>query len=178
LAKALEPASATNPDVMASPTMTAPATQAGMILGTAAYMSPEQARGESVDKRADIWAFGVVVFEMLTGEPLFARRTMAETIAAVLHVEPEWSRIPARARPLLRACLQKGSKNRLHDIADARLLLDHDEPAPLASQRSHPGWVAWTVAAVFAIVAAVAALAPWRTSPVAQPVRGRTGRHP
>jgi Tol biopolymer transport system component/tRNA A-37 threonylcarbamoyl transferase component Bud32 len=173
LAKAIEPVSAMKADVTASPTIAAPGmTQMGVILGTAAYMSPEQARGETVDRRADVWAFGVVLFEMLTGAPLFARQTVADTIAAVLHVEPEWSRAPLRTRPLLRACLQKNPKRRLHDIADARLLLDHDEPGAAAGQRGHPGWRAWTVAAAFAIAAAVAVLAPWRTAPpAAQPVR-------
>ncbi len=167
LAKALEPVSAMNADVT-SPTIAAPAmTRIGVILGTAAYMSPEQARGEPVDKRADIWAFGVVLFEMLTGAPLFARLTLADTIAGVLHVEPEWNRVPARTRPLLRACLQKDPKRRLHDIADAQLLLDHDEPQAAAGQRGRQGWVAWAVAAAFAIVAVVAALAPWRTPPPA-----------
>jgi serine/threonine protein kinase len=101
LAKALKPVSAMNADLTESPTIAAPAmTRMGVVLGTAAYMSPEQVRGETVDKRADIWAFGVVLFEMLTGGPLFARLTVADTIAAVLHVEPEWKFVPARTRPL------------------------------------------------------------------------------
>ncbi len=172
LAKALEPVSAINADITASPTIMAPSmTRVGVILGTVAYMSPEQARGEPVDKRADIWAFGVVLFEMLTGAPLFARQTVADTIAAVLHVEPDWSRVPVRTQSLLRACLQKNPKRRLHDIGDAQLLLDQDEPGPVA-RRGHSGWIPWTVAAAFAIAAAVAALAPWRTTPPApQPVR-------
>jgi Tol biopolymer transport system component len=170
LAKALEPV--ISPDITASPTIMPPSmTGIGVVLGTVSYMSPEQARGEHVDKRADIWAFGVVLFEMLTGAPLFTRQTVADTIGAVLHVEPDWSRVPARTRSLLRACLQKNPKRRLHDIGDAQLLLDQDEPGPLA-RRSHSGWIPWTVAAAFAIAAAVAALAPWRTTPpAAQPVR-------
>jgi len=172
LARALEHVSAMNTDITASPTIMAPAmTGRGVVLGTAGYMSPEQTRGEAVDERADIWAFGVVVFEMLTGTPLFARQTVADTAAAVLHVEPEWSRAPARMRPLLRACLHKDPKRRLHAIADAWLLLDHDAPAAVAGQRALPSWVAWTVAAVFALVAAVAWV-PWRPPPpAAQPMR-------
>jgi hypothetical protein len=172
LAKALEPVSAISADVTASPTIMAPTmTGIGVVLGTVAYMSPEQARGEHVDKRADIWAFGVVLFEMLTGAPLFTRQTVADTIAAVLHVEPDWSRVPVRTQSLLRACLQKNPKRRLHDIGDAQLLLDQDEPEPVA-RRGHSGWIPWTVAAAFANAAAVAALAPWRTTrPAPQPVR-------
>jgi eukaryotic-like serine/threonine-protein kinase len=172
LAKALEPASAINADITASPTIMAPSmTRIGVVLGTVAYMSPEQARGEQVDKRADIWAFGVVLFEMLTGASLFARQTVADTIAAVLHVEPDWSQVPVSTRSLLRACLQKNPKRRLHDIGDAELLLDQDEPGRLARRR-RSGWIPWTVAAAFAIAATVAALAPWRTRPpAAQPVR-------
>jgi eukaryotic-like serine/threonine-protein kinase len=172
LAKALEPASTINADITASPTIMAPSmTRIGVVLGTVAYMSPEQARGEQVDKRADIWAFGVVLFEMLTGASLFARQTVADTIAAVLHVEPDWSQVPVSTRSLLRACLQKNPKRRLHDIGDAQLLLDQDEPGPL-TRRSHSGWIPWTVAAAFAIAATFAALAPWRTRPpAAQPVR-------
>src|SRR6187401_682275 len=92
LAKALDAhASGATADAMSSPTITSPAmTEAGMILGTAAYMSPEQARGKSVDKRADIWAFGVVLYEMLTGERLFAGDSVPETLAAVVHKEPDW----------------------------------------------------------------------------------------
>ena len=116
------------PEVSQSPTMSAQATQAGVILGTAAYMSPEQARGKPVDKRADIWAFGVVLYEMLAGKQLFAGETVSDTLAAVLTREPEWGLLPpSLARPVrevLRRCLERNPKQRLHDIADARLVLD------------------------------------------------------
>ena len=98
-----------------------------MVLGTAAYMSPEQARGEKVDKRADIWSFGVVVYEMVTGQQLFTRDTICATLAAVLTFEPDWNRVPPVLLCLLRACLEKDPKRRLHDIADVPFLL---EPAP------------------------------------------------
>jgi Tol biopolymer transport system component len=111
-----------------SPTMTHAATMAGMILGTAAYMSPEQARAKSVDKRADIWAFGVVLYEMLTGEQLFHGETVTDTLAAVLtrEFDPKAlpSATPAALRRLLRSCLERNPKNRLHDIADARIVID------------------------------------------------------
>jgi Tol biopolymer transport system component len=170
LAKALEPESG-SADISQSPTITSPAvTRVGMILGTAAYMSPEQVRGEAVDRRTDIWAFGVVLFEMLTGVPLFARQTVADTMAAVLHVEPDWSKITARTRPLVRACLQKNARQRLHDIADGRLLLDHNDAGAVARGRVRSSWLPWIIAAAFAIVAAVGWTAR-RVPPPAQPVR-------
>jgi serine/threonine protein kinase len=129
-----------------SPTITTPAmTMAGVILGTAAYMSPEQAKGRPADKRSDIWAFGCVLFEMLTGKRLFDGDDVNDTLAAVLRAEPDWSALPAdtpRAiRTLLRRCLEKDRKRRLADAADARLELDDgslDEAtaAPLAKPSS------------------------------------------
>ncbi len=119
-----------------SPTMTSPAmTAMGIILGTAAYMAPEQARGRPVDKRADIWAFGVVLHEMLTGRALFAGETVSDVLAAVLTREVDWAKLPdatpTRVRRLLRRCLTRDLRERLHDIADARLeLSDDDEDAP------------------------------------------------
>ena len=103
-------------------------TGVGMILGTAAYMSPEQARGTSVDKRADIWAFGVVLFEMLSGQRLFTGETISDTLAAVLKTDPNWpalpAAVPARLRGLLRRCLDKDPKRRLRDIGDARVQIE------------------------------------------------------
>jgi serine/threonine protein kinase len=123
-----------------SPTLEMGMTQAGVILGTAAYMSPEQAKGKPVDKRADIWAFGVVLSEMLTGRQLFQGETLSETLASVMKEEPAWDRVPAKTRRLLRACLQKDSRQRLHDIADARFLLE-EPPVGVGHARPLP-WVA------------------------------------
>jgi serine/threonine-protein kinase len=107
-----------------------------MILGTATYMSPEQARGQAVDKRADIWAFGCVLYEMLTGRTAFPGETISDTIAAILSREPEWKTLPGstpeKIRDLLRRCLHKDPKRRLHDIADARIEIDEALTAPPA----------------------------------------------
>ena len=128
------------PDQSKSPTLTGGATLAGVILGTAAYMSPEQARGHLVDKRSDVWAFGCVLFEMLTGSAVFARETVTDTLAAVVGAEPAWRLLPAETpgsiRRLLTRCLQKDARRRLHDIADARIELEDamvapSEPAPV-----------------------------------------------
>jgi serine/threonine protein kinase len=112
-------------DLTHSPTLTGQMTAAGVLLGTAAYMSPEQARGKTADKRADIWAFGVVLFEMLTGARLFDGETTSDILAAVLRAEPDWSKLPAETpRPvvrLLHRCLERDSRQRLHHIADVRL---------------------------------------------------------
>ena len=128
------------PDQSKSPTLTGGGTLAGMILGTAAYMSPEQARGHLVDKRSDVWAFGCVLFEMLTGSAAFAGETVTDTLAAVVRAEPAWGLLPAETpgsiRRLLTRCLQKDARRRLHDIADARIELEDamvapSEPAPV-----------------------------------------------
>jgi len=120
-----------------SPTLTARATAAGVILGTAAYMSPEQARGRPVDKRTDVWAFGCVLFEMLTGKRAFEGETVTDTLAAVLMKEPDWAALPeqtpGKIRDLLRKCLRREAKQRLHDIADARLELEELSAAAGAS---------------------------------------------
>ena len=120
-----------------SATVTRHATEAGMILGTAAYMSPEQARGQSVDKRADIWAFGVLLYEMLTGRRLFGGDTASDMLAAVLTREVDYSALPAATPPdvigLIRRCLQRDATRRLRDIGEARLVLsDRDAIAPVA----------------------------------------------
>ena len=112
IAKAMEPAAGSSPSVSMSPTITTPAmTRAGMILGTAAYMAPEQARGNTVDRRADIWAFGCVLYEMLTGRRAFDGASAVEVISDVLKTDPEWAALPAGTptvvRSLLRRCLQK-----------------------------------------------------------------------
>ena len=124
LARALQPAAAAT-DMSHSPTITAAATRAGVILGTAAYMSPEQARGKTLDQRTDIWALGCVLYEMLTGRQAFQGDTISDTLAAVLRAEPDWGALPpeatTRLQDLLRRCLAKDPKQRLHAVADARL---------------------------------------------------------
>src|SRR6185369_137548 len=159
LAKALasEPSQG---DAANSPTMTMRATMAGVIMGTAAYMSPEQARGQAVDKRADIWAFGVVVHELLSGRALFGGETVSDTLAAVLRQEPDLGAVPARFRRLLGLCLMRDPRQRLRDISGARLLLE-DTPAMTASAR--PWW--WmATAAVLAAATAVALGIAWRAA--------------
>ncbi len=125
LAKALEGETPPDTNLSQSPTLTAAATQAGVILGTAAYMSPEQARGEATDKKADVWAFGCVLFEMLTRRATFGGKTVSDVLAGVLRIDPEWKNLPPNLHPqillLLERCLEKESKDRYHDIADARL---------------------------------------------------------
>jgi serine/threonine-protein kinase len=145
------------------------ATRAGTIIGTAAYMSPEQARGKIVDKRADIWAFGVVLYEMLTGRRLFQGETNSDTLAAVLKEEPDCNRVPQKVQPLLRRCLERDPKRRLRDIGDAWPLLD-EASHPLPTVKSS---VLWRVAAgVLALAFAIAVWAPWRgaTRPIEQPL--------
>ena len=127
LAKAAD-ASAPSGDPSTSPTLTAQATQAGMIMGTAAYMAPEQARGHAVDRRADIWSFGVVLFEMLTGQRAFAGETTSDVLASVLKFDPDWSELPASTPPsiirLLHRCLTKDRKQRLQAIGEARIAIE------------------------------------------------------
>ena len=149
-----------DPRISASPTLTAQMTQAGVILGTAAYMSPEQARGQEVDKRADIWSFGVMVFEMLSGEELFAGDTVTDTLAAVVRAEPDFAGLPKstprRARRVLERCLEKDPNLRLRDIGEARIALEGAEPEEPAEERveaaavapSRFAWLPW--AAYFA----------------------------
>ena len=148
LAKALA-AEGSGPDLSKSPTITARGTIEGVILGTAAYMSPEQARGQPVDKRTDIWAFGCVLFDMLTGSSAFGRETVTDTIVAVVGAEPSWKSLPADTpdsiRRLLTRCLQKDARRRLHDIADARIELEDAlataaEPAPVPALRRWSPW--------------------------------------
>jgi len=144
LAKIAPTQSQSPPDPEHSPTLTMAMTEAGMIVGTAAYMSPEQARGKPVDKRADIWAFGVMLHEMLTGERMFRGEDMVQILASVIMQEPDLSRIPLQVQGLLRSCLKKNPDERLHDIADAKLLLElsasqiQPVPPPPAPQPSAP----------------------------------------
>jgi eukaryotic-like serine/threonine-protein kinase len=182
LAKALE-GDASSIDISTSPTISRMATQAGVLLGTAAYMSPEQAKGKAVDRRADIWAFGCVLYEMLTGQMAFRGESVTDTLAAVIKEEPDWSGLPAgtpiRVRVLLQRCLQKDSKQRLRDIGDARIALDEvlsgaPEPTPAAAtpapalfwRRALP----WVLAAVLTVALATTVWVSWRQRPVAAPL--------
>ncbi len=163
-----------------SPTLTMRATQAGMILGTAAYMAPEQAKGKTVDRRADIWAFGVVLFEMLTGEQLFTGDTAAEIIASTIKEEPKLERLPTSTPPVIRQlierCLNKDPKQRLQAIGEARIAIQKflanptsvpDEQAPpLAKTRF--GWSGWAVAMVAIVIAAALAFVHFRENPPIQ----------
>jgi eukaryotic-like serine/threonine-protein kinase len=161
LAKALE-GDPSSIDISTSPTISRMATQAGVLFGTAAYMSPEQAKAKPVDRRADIWAFGCVVYEMLTGKRVFTGETITDTLAAVLTKNPEWSQLPAatpmRARGLLQRCLQKDPKQRLRDIGEARVALDEvlsgtpdAVPGALAESISKPLWP-WGAGGILAIL--------------------------
>jgi serine/threonine-protein kinase len=188
LAKAMDPAGTSSGDAMNSPTMTARATQMGMILGTAAYMAPEQARGRVVDRRADIWAFGVVLYEMLTGQRAFEGEDISITLASVLKEDVRWvalpDNLPAPALRLLRRCLEKDPRRRLSWIGEARLTLEDPatlQPAVAAAlvtvapaSPAAPLWrraLPWAVAVALgaALVAAVLAWAPWRTAPAPTP---------
>jgi serine/threonine-protein kinase len=172
LAKAMEPASAISPALTASPTITTPAqmTGVGMILGTAAYMSPEQAKGRPADKRSDIWAFGCVLYEMLTGKRAFDADDVSETLAAVLRGDPEWKALPTDLSPAVRdaieKCLQKDRAARIHDVAIVRFLLDYRPPATAREQS--PVWshaLDWLGgAAVIAVLGAGAAWSLWPRS--------------
>jgi Tol biopolymer transport system component len=163
LAKVLEGPKNLDSDASQFPNYDNPTTLEGMILGTAAYMSPEQAKGKPVDKRADIWAFGVVLYELLTGRHLFQRETASDTLAAVLKEEPDWNQIPAKAQPLLRRCLEKDPKRRLRDIGDMHLLL---ETASVPVQTHRP-WLARGAVAVFLV--AFAALFWYLSRPLPPP---------
>jgi serine/threonine-protein kinase len=144
-------------DPEASPTLTIQGTVAGQIMGTAGYMAPEQARGNVVDKRADIWAFGVVLYEMLTGRRPFEGESISDTLADVLTKEPDWQRVPSKAQRILKSCLEKEPKRRLRDIADAWRLL---EDAPIQAAKSALPWK--LAAAMLAVVSAISIWALWR----------------
>ena len=156
---------------MNSPTLTAQATQVGTILGTAAYMAPEQARGKATDKRADIWAFGVVLYEMLTGTRAFPGDDVTDTLAAVVRGEPDWTRLPPGLPPTLgrlsARCLQKDPKQRIPDMATMRLALQgafetaaaQTDADRAGSQSRRP--LVWASAAIAVVSLAVAAFALW-----------------
>jgi eukaryotic-like serine/threonine-protein kinase len=188
LAKAMDPAASSSGEAMNSPTLTARATQMGVILGTAAYMAPEQAKGKSVDKRADIWAFGVVLHEMLTGRRLFLADTIPETLADVMTRHVDLAALPGstprRVRDLLARCLEKDPKRRLRDIGEARIRLEEvisgaaEEPArpggPIAAATAGSRTrerLAWGAAAACVLLAGVAVR--WALRPVPRPPETR-----
>ncbi|MBN2320987.1 MAG: serine/threonine-protein kinase [Acidobacteria bacterium] len=157
-----------------SPTLSQAATMQGVILGTAAYMSPEQARGKEVDKRADIWAFGVVLFEMLTGKQVFTEDTVSDTLASVLKTEPGWQSLPPNLHPrirlLLERCLDKDPRNRYRDIGDARVdvqeaLADPDAvlspPAGTSGLRKKPWLRMFALAATVILIAGIVGTVVW-----------------
>jgi len=184
LAKALAPANVRSgpaPSIENSPTITSPfqMSQLGVVLGTAAYMAPEQAKGKAIDKRVDIWAFGCVLFEMLTGRKPFDGDDVTDVLAAIVRGEPEWSRLPPDTPPavrtLLRRCLEKDRRERLPDIGAARLeLRDARGAAPATSpagppvRRRQSAYVPWLVAGA-AITALVAVAAYARLGQAPQP---------
>src|SRR5499427_4303968 len=175
LAKAAPASSATAASASNSPTLSMAATNAGVILGTAAYMAPEQARGDPVDQRADIWAFGVVLYEMVTGNRMFEGRTISDTLAAVLIKEPALDRVPQQVWPLLRRCLAKEPKQRLHHAADVRLLLEQaaesaPEAPPGGPLRPRFGVITAIAAAVLALALAGLAFVHFRERPPDMPV--------
>jgi eukaryotic-like serine/threonine-protein kinase len=183
LAKGLDPTSTGTADVTASPTVTSPAlmTGVGVILGTAAYMSPEQARGKTVDRRTDVWAFGCVLFEMITGRVVFPGATVSDTIAAVLERSPDWTALPpatpSAVRHVLARCLEKDPKHRWRDIGDVRIELDDaevwrrqtDSASPKTSRAGERA--AWAL--LVALAAAVAAVATpmFRKAPAPAEIR-------
>jgi len=191
LARAMAPDSTASGSAHDSPTVTAHSptitndfTRPGVVLGTAAYMSPEQARGRVLDKRSDIWSFGIILFECLTGETLFRGETAADSMGAIMHKEPDWSLLPQNTPPtvqlLLRRCLTKDRKRRLHDVADARIELENAIVDPTSSslgvaaaaldlpaKRRTPLWIAAAVIATAAVgVAAGWWLRPESPAPV------------
>ncbi|MGC9951858.1 MAG: protein kinase [Bryobacteraceae bacterium] len=173
LAKAAEPMSPANS--ANSPTLTIDSTRAGVILGTAGYMSPEQARGTPVDKRSDIWSFGVVFYELLTGSRAFEGGTISDTLASVLRADLDWNRLPAGTpfgvRRLLQRCLERDPRKRLRDMGDAWNDIDSDQDRLAESHAGHPprrsklSWIPWTIAAL----AVAAAGVEWVRVPAPEP---------
>ena len=185
LAKAFAEEQASSASPSMSPTVTSAGTQAGVILGTAAYMSPEQAKGQAVDKRADIWAFGCILLEMLTGRATFRGDSVAEILAAVLKEQPELENlpegVPAKAERLLRRCLIKDPRQRLRDIGDARIAIaemragvdeTNGRDAIATAGGSRARWAPWAVAAVLAVALA----ATWIFAPSKGPGSDDTSR--
>jgi len=174
LAKAIAPEASAGTDPALSPTMTSVGSMAGMLMGTAGYMSPEQARGQAVDERCDIWSFGCVLWECLTQQMLFGGPTVSDSIGAILHTEPDWARLPQDTPPavrrLLKRCLAKDPRHRLHHIADARIELDETPEAPPATTSSIPRYRGIIAAlAIVAIVSLTITLLPFLRPASEQP---------
>ncbi len=172
LAKAIDDPGGSTQDPANSPTLTLGLSGVGVLLGTPAYMSPEQASGRPADRRADIWSFGAVLYEMLAGKPAFSGESITDILAGVLRAEPDWSALPAgtppRIRKLLRRCLERDRKQRLQAIGEARIALDapeQDAPPPPAAARRWP----WAAAAIALTLAVIAAVGWWRASRSAPP---------
>ena len=192
LAKAFEVAEvgdAAGMDPYKSPTLTVGSSRSGVIMGTAAYMSPEQARGKALDKRTDIWSFGCVFYELLTGQQLFKGETTSDMVAGILKQEPDWKalpkELPVRIRDLLRRCLQKDPNKRLHDIADARIEIEEAQSQPSAPtiesvveieepQPAQRRWlIPWSLTILMAVIT-VFAVWQWIKSPT--PTSGNVSR--
>ena len=163
-----------------SPTLTRDATRVGVILGTAAYMSPEQAKGKKVDKRADVWAFGAVVYEMLTGKRAFVGEDVSDTLAAVLRAEPEWDALPADLSPTLRTylsrCLEKDPRRRVRDIGDVLLAMEGAFETKAAPQSAVSPPIRWRASMAMAVAAAlllsvITGVAVWRLARPAETPR-------
>jgi eukaryotic-like serine/threonine-protein kinase len=172
LAKATDTSPSPDADPGNSPTLTIGATAVGTILGTAAYMAPEQAKGKTADKRSDIWSFGVIVYELLTGQRMFAGESAVEILGGVLNKDPDISAAPPRVHKLLRWCLEKDRKQRLASISDARRMLDDPTaPEPATSiQKEPPSKLPWLAAGALAL--ALIGLGAWTyTRPPLRPPR-------
>ncbi len=170
LAKALAPPGAAL-DSTSAPTITSPAmTHPGVILGTAGYMAPEQARGRAADRRADIWAFGVVVYEMATGRRAFDGENVSEVLASVIKSEPDWTAVPPELRRLVKSCLEKDPKRRLRDIGDWWRQVDDGASTAVAVERARFPWLAWGTAAALLVAAGALAWVHLREQPPANDV--------
>jgi Tol biopolymer transport system component len=163
-------AESVGPGLTHSPTLTFAATQAGVILGTAAYMSPEQAKGRAADKRSDVWAFGCVMFEILTGRRAFEGDDVSDTLAAILRGEPDWNAlppgVPAHVRTIIKQCVAKDRKARIPDIAVVRFMLDnpatrHEPVPPVPAPPSRRPTMLWPIAAAFFALTTIAGFGAW-----------------